>query len=46
MSLAPGARFGQYEIRAQRGTGGLGAVYVADDTRLNRKVAIKKPRAC
>ena len=41
MSVPSDARFGQYEIRRTLGAGGMGTVYLADDTRLNRKVAIK-----
>lgn len=41
MSLAPGTRLGVYEITAQIGEGGLGAVYRATDTSLSRQVAIK-----
>jgi len=39
--VAPGARFGVYEIVAPLGAGGMGEVYRARDTRLNRDVAIK-----
>src|SRR5215211_3829929 len=41
MSLTPGARLGQYEIVAQIGAGGMGEVYRARDTKLERDVAIK-----
>jgi eukaryotic-like serine/threonine-protein kinase len=41
MALAPGTRFGTYEIASQIGAGGMGEVYRARDTRLNRDVAIK-----
>src|SRR5687767_11793000 len=41
MTLAAGARFGPYEVIAPIGTGGMGEVYRARDTRLNRDVAIK-----
>ena len=41
MSLAPGARLGPYEILSAIGAGGMGEVYRARDTKLNRDVAIK-----
>src|SRR6202162_5245928 len=41
MPLAAGTRLGPYEIVAPAGAGGMGEVYRARDTRLNRDVAIK-----
>ena len=41
MPLAPGSRFGSYAIEAPLGAGGMGEVYRARDTALNREVAIK-----
>ena len=41
MSLSVGARLGPYEILSLIGAGGMGEVYRAKDTRLNRTVAIK-----
>jgi len=41
MALAPGTRLGPYEIVAAIGAGGMGEVYRARDTRLDRTVAIK-----
>ena len=41
MALTPGTRLGPYEISAQIGVGGMGEVYRARDTKLNRDVAIK-----
>src|ERR1700687_792914 len=42
MPLAAGTRFGPYEILAPIGAGGMGEVYKARDTRLDRVLAIKK----
>ena len=41
MALEPGARLGPYEIVSPAGAGGMGEVYRARDTRLDRTVAIK-----
>ena len=41
MALSAGERLGPYEILAPIGAGGMGEVYRARDTRLNREVAVK-----
>ena len=41
MTLATGTRLGPYEIAEPAGTGGMGDVYRAHDTRLDRDVAVK-----
>src|SRR5713101_4328095 len=39
--IPAGTKLGRYEIRSQLGKGGMGEVYLAEDTRLHRKVALK-----
>jgi serine/threonine protein kinase len=41
MPLNPGVKLGPYEVLGSLGAGGMGEVYRAKDTRLNREVAIK-----
>ena len=41
MALTPGSRLGPYEVVAPLGAGGMGEVYRARDTKLERDVAIK-----
>ena len=41
MALIAGTRFGRYKIRSQIGKGGMGEVYLAEDSKLDRKVALK-----
>src|SRR5438094_1735264 len=41
MTIAIGTKLGRYEIRAKIGTGGMGEVYLAQDAKLDRKVALK-----
>jgi eukaryotic-like serine/threonine-protein kinase len=40
-NLLPGAHLGRYEIKSQLGAGGMGELYLAEDTRLHRRVALK-----
>jgi serine/threonine protein kinase len=41
VTLAPGTRLGPYEILSPLGAGGMGEVFSARDTRLERDVAVK-----
>ncbi len=40
MPLAPGTRIAHYEVSALIGAGGMGQVWQATDTQLNRQVAL------
>ncbi|HYG80205.1 MAG TPA: serine/threonine-protein kinase, partial [Pyrinomonadaceae bacterium] len=41
MLITPGTRLGRYEISSQLGAGGMGEVYLAEDTHLRRPAALK-----
>src|SRR5712691_3556820 len=41
MTIAPGSRLGPYEVLSSLGAGGMGEVWKARDTRLERTVAVK-----
>ena len=42
MTIASGTKLGRYEIRSKIGEGGMGEVYLAQDLKLDRKVALDR----
>lgn len=41
MTIGSGNKLGRYEIHSKFGAGGMGEVYLAEDTSLRRKIALK-----
>src|SRR5256884_3715309 len=41
MTITTGTKLGRYEVRSKIGEGGMGEVYLAQDTKLDRRVALK-----
>src|SRR5439155_4661013 len=41
MTIAAGTKLGRHEIRSKIGEGGMGEVYLAQDTKIDRRVALK-----
>jgi serine/threonine protein kinase len=41
LAITAGTKLGRYELRSQLGAGGMGEVYLAQDAKVDRKVALK-----